>query len=182
MTDPKQARPAIWPAEFDAREMLRRLTASGVDFIVIGGIAMIMHGSARMTRDLDIVFATDDGNLQALGRVLVASEARLRGIDEEIPFVPDARTLSNVSLLTLDTDAGWFDVHRRPDGAPPYASLREHAERMEVGDFSILVASIDDLLAMKRAAGRTQDLLDIETLEAIKRLRRQRGDSPPASR
>lgn len=173
--DPKEARPAIWPGEFDARELLRRLTAAGVDFVVIGGIAAILHGSARVTRDLDIVFALDNANLEALGRVLIESEARLRGVDDDVPFVPDARTLKRVQLLTLETNAGWFDVHRRPEGAPPYEGLRRNADRMDVGGFSILVASVDDLLAMKRAAGRTQDLLDIETLVAIKRLR-QRAD------
>jgi hypothetical protein len=175
MIDPKDQLPAIWPAEFDARELLRRLVAGGVDFVVIGGVAAILHGSARITRDLDIIFGPDEGNLEALGQVLIDSEARLRGVDEDVPFVPDARTLKGVQLLTLETNAGWFDVHRRPDGAPPYETLRRNAERMDVGGFTILVASVDDLLAMKRAAGRTQDLLDIETLEAIKRLRRKRS-------
>lgn len=174
MSDPKEQRPAIWPAEFDAGELLRRLVAAGVDFVVVGGVATVLHGSARLTRDLDIVFAPDEANLEALGRVLVESEARLRGIEEDVPFIPDARTLHEIQLLTLETNAGWFDLLRRPDGAPPYDGLRRHAERMDVGGFSILVASIDDLLAMKRAAGRAQDVLDIETLEAIKRLRRKK--------
>jgi predicted nucleotidyltransferase len=171
MSDPKDQIPAIWPEEFDAAELLRRLVHAGVDFVIIGGVAAILHGSGRLTRDLDIVFAPDEGNLQALGRVLVESEARLRGMDDDVPFVADARTLHGIQLLTLETNAGWFDVHRRPDGAPPYDALRRQAERMDVGGFSVLVASLDDLLAMKRAAGRAQDLVDVETLEAIKRLR-----------
>lgn len=175
--DPKHEQPAIWPEEFDARELLRRLTAAGVDFVVIGGVAAIVHGSARLTRDLNIVFAPDEANLEALGAVLVQSEARLRGVEEAVRFVPDAATLRNIQLLTMETNAGWFDVHRRPDGAPPYGTLRTRAERMDVGGFSILVASLDDLVAMKRAAGRPQDLVDAETLEAIKRLRR-RGIGP----
>jgi hypothetical protein len=168
--DPKDELPASWPAEFDAGELLRRLVAAGVDFVVIGGIAAVLHGSARLTRDLDVVFAPDDANLEALGRVLVQSNATLRGVEDEVPFIPDARTLMGVQLLTLETDAGWFDVHKRPDGAPPYERLRQNAVRMDAGGFSILVASIDDLVAMKRAAGRPQDLIDIETLEAIKAL------------
>lgn len=174
MTDPKDELPAIWPAEFDATELLRRLTATGVDFVVIGGVAAILHGSARLTRDLDVVFAPDRGNLEALGRLLTESRARLRGVEDDVPFVPDARTLDGIQLLTLETDAGWFDVHRHPDGAPPYETLRRQAERMDVGGFSILVASIPDLIEMKRAAGRPQDLADIETLEAIERLRIER--------
>jgi hypothetical protein len=171
MSDPKDQVPAIWPEDFDAGELLRRLVGAGVDFVVIGGVAAILHGSARLTRDLDIVFAPDEGNLETLGRVLVESEARLRGVEEEVTFVPDARTLHGIQLLTLETNAGWFDVHRRPDGAPPYEGLRRNAERMNLGDFAVLVASLDDLLAMKRAAARPQDLVDVETLETIKRLR-----------
>jgi predicted nucleotidyltransferase len=175
MADPKDQIPAIWPEEFDAAELLRRLVHAGVDFVVIGGVATILHGSARLTRDLDIVFAPDRGNLEALGRVLVDSDARLRGVEEDVPFVADAAALDRVQLLTLETNAGWFDVHRRPDGAPPYETLRRRAERMDLGGFSVLVASLDDLLAMKRTAGRAQDLVDVETLEAIKRLRKSRA-------
>jgi predicted nucleotidyltransferase len=170
--DPKDKRPAEWP-DLDVPEMLRRLTSAGTDFIVIGGIAMIALGSARLTRDLDIVFACDEPNLQALGDVLVSLDARLRGVDEEVPFVPDARTLANVQLLTLETSAGWLDVHRRPDGAPRYATLRRRAERVDLGGFNVLVASPDDMISMKRESGRPVDLIDLEELAAIKRLRRR---------
>jgi hypothetical protein len=168
--DPKDARPAEWP-QLDVEGLLRALTAAGVDFVVIGGIAMVLHGSARLTRDLDIVFAPDAGNLEALGRALLALDARLREVDEEVPFVPDARTLDRVTLLTLQTSSGWLDVHRQVDGAPAYATLRRNAERQSLGDFSVLVASVVDMVAMKRASGRTQDLADLEELEAIVRLR-----------
>ena len=172
--DPKERRPAEWP-DLEVEVMLRRLTEAGVDFVVIGGIAMLLHGSARLTRDLDIVFASDHANLEALGGVLVGLEARLRGIEEDVPFVPDASTLANVQLLTLDTSAGWLDVHRRPEGAPTYLRLRRRAERVELGGFSVLVASPNDLIAMKRAAGRPIDLIDLEELDAIKRLRQRLG-------
>jgi hypothetical protein len=170
--DPKDKRPAEWP-DLDVEGMLRRLTEAGVDFVVIGGIAMLLHGSSRLTRDLDIVFAADEGNLEALCRVLVGLEARLREITEDVPFVPDSGTLRNVQLLTLDTAAGWLDVHREVDGAPRYDVLRRHAERMDLGDFSVLVASPDDMIAMKLAAGRPVDLIDVDELQAIKRLRRR---------
>jgi hypothetical protein len=172
--DPKERLPAEWP-ELDVEQILRRLTAAGVDFVVIGGIALVLSGSARLTRDLDIVFAPDEGNLDALGGVLVDLEARLRGVDEVIPFSPDGRTLRNAQLLTLDTGAGWLDVHRQPDGAPAYDVLRRNAERVRLGDFAVLVASPDDMIAMKRAAGRPQDIADIAEWEAIKRLRRALG-------
>jgi hypothetical protein len=164
--------PAEWP-DLDVEELLRRLTAAGVDFVVIGGMAMVLSGSARLTRDLDITFAADPANLEALGGVLAGLEAKLRELDEDVPFVPDARTLSGAQLLTLTTAAGWLDVHREVDGAPPYGALRRNAERVSLGDFAVLVASPQDLIEMKRVGGRPQDLADIAELEAILRLRRR---------
>ena len=157
-----------------ADEILRRLVERGVDFVVIGGIAAVLHGSARTTFDLDISFATDDANLAALGDVLTALSARLKGVDDELPFVPDARTLRRVELLTLVTSLGELDVLSGPPGAPHYAELRRNADRYDLGGFNVSVASIDDLIVMKQAAGRAKDLLDIEELEAIKRLRHRR--------
>lgn len=156
--------------ELDAEELLRRLTARGVDFVVIGGIAAVLWGSPRMTFDLDICFALDDGNLEALGSVLVELGASLKGVADEVPFVPDAATLRRVELLTLSTSAGELDLLAQPPGAPDYNSLRRRASRVDIGDFHVLVSSIEDLIAMKRAGGRNKDLADIDELEAIRRL------------
>ncbi len=152
--------------------MLRRLSDAAIDFVVIGGIALIAHGSTRLTRDLDIVFNPDAANLERLGEVLVDLGASLRGVDDNVPFVPDAATLAKVDVLTLKTSLGWLDVHRRPAGAPPYGTLRKRAEQVDFGDFSVLVASPEDLRAMKRSAGRPIDIIDLDYLETIMRLRR----------
>jgi transcriptional regulator with XRE-family HTH domain len=130
-------RPAL-----QAGEILRRLVERGVDFVVTGGIAAVLHGSARNTFDVDIWVATDDTNRAALRETYV-------------------------------TSLGELDVPARPSGAPVYEELRRHADRYDLGGFNVSVASIDDLIAMKQAAGRPKDLLDIEELEAIKRLRRR---------
>jgi Nucleotidyl transferase of unknown function (DUF2204) len=170
--DPKDRIPAEWP-ELDVREMLRRLVSAGVDFVVIGGIAVLLHGYPRVTRDLDIAFAYEDRNLEALGHVLVDLKAQLRGTDEHLPFVPDKQTLRGIELLTLVTSAGWLDVQRRTPGVASYERLRRNAERVDLDGVSVLVASPDDLIAMKRAAGRPQDHIDIAALEAIKRQRKR---------
>jgi len=158
-------------AELRSARILATLVARGVDFVVIGGIAAVMHGSPRMTQDVDVCFAADAANLEALGRALDDLHARLSGVPENIPFVPDARTLKGIEVLTLETDAGRLDVLARPAGAPGYEALRSRAERMDIGACAVLVASIRDLVAMKRAAGRPKDLGDIAELEAIARLR-----------
>lgn len=158
-----------------AEELLKRLTARGVDYVVIGGIAGVLHGSPLNTFDLDVCFATDEGNLAALGDLLVDLGSRLRGVKDDVPFVPDARTLKRVEVLTLVTELGSLDVLARPKGAPPYERLRRNADRYDIGGVNVLVASIEDLIAMKRAAGRPKDLAAIEELEVIARLRAAGG-------
>lgn len=158
-------------AEFDPTRLLRALVDGQVDFVVIGGVAAVLHGSARNTFDLDICFASDPSNLEALGAALVGLEARLRGVSEPVPFVPDAAALKRVDVLTLTTTAGDLDVLRVPTGAPRYDVLRGHADHYDVGGFEVRVASVEDLIAMKSAAGRSKDLTDVEELEAILRLR-----------
>lgn len=159
-----------WP-EFRPRALLERLTARGVEFVVVGGFAAVAHGSARVTRDLDICFATDSANLDALGEVLVDLGARLRGVTDDVPFRPDAATLRRVRILTLETIDGPLVVLVEPDGARAYPALRARSERLDIGGMLVAVASLEDMISMKRAAGRPKDLLDLEELEALARLR-----------
>jgi hypothetical protein len=159
--------------ELRVDRLLEALTARGVDFVVVGGIAATLLGSARDTFDLDICPATDPGNLNSLGKVLVDIGARLRGVDEDVPFVPDGTILGRVEILTLETELGPLDVLIRPGGSPPYSQLRRRAERKDLGAFSVLVASVDDLIAIKSLAGRPKDQVVVEELEAIKRLRKR---------
>jgi hypothetical protein len=159
--------------ELRLEALLGRLARAEVDFIVVGGVAVAFQGYGRATKDLDITYATDAANLERLGAVLVALNAKLRGISE-VPFVPDGRTLAHTRLLTLDTDDGGLDLLADPPGAPPYATMRSRADRVDLDGIVIAIAALDDLLAMKRAAGRPQDLVDIEALEVARRQRASR--------
>src|SRR5919204_5960645 len=103
------------PAEFRPRAQLAHLTAYGVEFVLVGGIAATLYGSDRDTFDLDICPSTDRANLDALGRALIDVDASLRGLEEDVPFVPEGRTLSGIQILTLDTSFGPLDVLMRPD-------------------------------------------------------------------
>jgi predicted nucleotidyltransferase len=155
--------------------LLARLADADIDFVVIGAIAVVAHGHIRTTRDVDITYATGQANLDALGRTLVDLDARLRGVTEVVPFIPDGRTLSRVELLTLETREGSLDLLAHPPGAPAYAEMKASADVIELDGRSIRIASLDDLLSMKRAAGRPRDRDDIEALEALRRLRTQDG-------
>ena len=161
------------PAEFRPRGLLEHLARHGVDFVVIGGVAASVHGSDRSTIDLDICPAQDSDNLEVLGVALTEIDARLRGIEEDLPFVPDGRSLAGIEILNLSTSLGALDIVARPQGSPPYAALERRATRLDLGPAPILVASMDDLIAMKRESDRPKDRDDVERLEALARLSRR---------
>lgn len=160
--------------EFQPARALTTLVSHGVDFVVIGGLAAVLHGSTRITQDVDVCYDPQPANLEVLGHALAKLDARLFGLDEDMPFVPDADTLKRTEILTLATAAGKLDLLRAPDGAPAYAELRRRAETVSIGDVAVRIASPPDLIAMKEAAGRAKDLADIEELEAIASARKLR--------
>ncbi|HEX3520067.1 MAG TPA: hypothetical protein VHT29_13625 [Solirubrobacteraceae bacterium] len=167
---------ASWP-DFRPLALVGALARAGIDFVVIGGVAVIVQASPRFTRDLDISYATDAGNLERLGNLLIALEATLRGMEEDVPFTPDVRTLRHAHLLTLTTRKGDLDLLVDPPGSPGYPALRRHADVLELDGVSVRIASLEHLIDMKRASGRPQDEIDIESLEVARsRIRgRRRG-------
>jgi hypothetical protein len=158
------------PPEYHPAALVQALVDGGVDFVIVGGVAVVLQAMPRFTKDLDICYSTAQDNLDALGGVLVALTARLRGIPETVPFVPDGDTLRHTQILCLTTPGGDIDLLVDPEGAPGYDRLRERASVMELSGRPVRVASIEDMLAMKRAAGRPQDLADIESLEVAREL------------
>jgi hypothetical protein len=109
---------------------------------------------------------------------MVELGATLRGVTENGPFTPDASTLRRTSILTLSSPDGDIDLLVSPSGSPAYDLLRARADRVTMDGISLLVASLDDLETMKRAANRPKDRLDLEEIEVIRRLR-ARGIGPP---
>jgi transcriptional regulator with XRE-family HTH domain len=163
-----------WP-EFRPTALLAALAHAGIDYVVVGGVAIVVQATPRFTRDLDICYATDKANLERLGSLLGSLQAKLRGDDEDVPFVPDARTLRRTQMLTLTTREAAFDLLVDPPGSPGYSALRRRADVIELAGASVRIASLEDLISMKRAAGRPQDQIDIESLEiARSRLRGKR--------
>jgi len=157
--------------------LLRRLTQESIDFIVIGGVAVEIHGYARFTKDLDIVYATNSANLERLATVLVELGARLRGF-EDLPFVPDMHTLRRTQMLTLVTPLGSLDLLVDPEGSARYEDMRARALTVDVNGTEIRVIALEDLLSMKRAARRPQDLADVDALLTAQRVRRRSEQAP----
>jgi hypothetical protein len=155
-------------APFDPLAILATLARHGVRFVVIGGIAGRLWGSTTVTNDLDVCYARNSENLKALAAALRELKARLRGADRDLPFVAEERTLKMGDHFPFTTTAGNFDILGTPAGSTGYDALARTATRMEIGELTISVAAIEDLILMKRAAGRPKDLIEVEILAAVK--------------
>jgi hypothetical protein len=153
---------------FDPLHALRTLHEHDVRFVLIGGMGARLHGSPTVTNDTDVCYERTPENLERLAAALRELHARLRGVDGDVPFRLDAATLAAGDHFTFVTDAGNLDVLGSPSGSDGFRSLARSAVPMDLDGLTVLVASIDDLIAMKRAAGRPKDLVEVEILSAVK--------------
>jgi hypothetical protein len=158
---------------------LRVLQQHGVSFVLIGGVAARLWGSPTMTNDTDICYARDDDNLERLAEALRQLGARLRGVDETVPFLLDATTLAKGQNFTFITDLGPLDILGAPAGVRGFEELAANATDFDLGDGLVVsVCDLDDLIRMKRAAGRPKDRIEIEVLSAVREERdRHDGES-----
>jgi hypothetical protein len=162
----------------DLERILATLAGHEVDFIVVGGVAAVAHGVPRLTLDVDIVPAPGKANLGLLAAAL--TELRARAYDDrrrELPLDlshPEGLALGNYFLLT---DAGGLDLLNgpRPD-LKRYRRLASRAISVRIAGFDVKVIGRDDLIAMKREAGRDKDLRDIAALTAAERLANEERD------
>jgi hypothetical protein len=150
--------------------ILASLIDHDVRFVLIGGLAAQAHGSPSLTGDLDICYAREADDLARLAATLADLAAVRRGLPIDAPRMPplDARTLRAGGLFTLTTSAGDFDLLADPDPGFDYDRLRDSAVSTTVAGHPVLVASLADLIAMKRAAGRPKDRIELEILGALR--------------
>jgi hypothetical protein len=151
---------------FDPRAILLALAEHGVEFVVVGGVAVQAHGHGRSTKDLDVMPRPDLVNLSRLGESLAALGARLLRADRPVD-VTNPHLLRRAPLLALVTAYGRLDLLNvtLTDGAPrSYDELRQRAVETDIDGRTVAVAGLDDLIRMKRAAGREVDVEDIGAL------------------
>lgn len=159
----------------DLEKLLTCLAGSGVAFVIIGGVAATVHGSAYVTYDLDICYARNRSNLDRLAEALAPYHPRLRDVPEAVPFFWDARTLQRGMNFTLKTDLGDIDLLGEVTGIGAFEQVRAASIPVELFDIECAVLSLEGLIVAKRAAGRPKDHLVLPELEA---LREASEDSP----
>jgi hypothetical protein len=155
-------------AQFEPEAVIRLLGRHEVRWVLIGGLAAITHGAPLVTQDVDACYARDAENLHRLAAALDEVHAELRGADRDLPFRVDATTLRAGDAFTLTTDAGWLDILGTPSGTTGFEDLARTADVFDLFGYRVPVASVEDLIRMKRAAGRPKDLLALEELGALR--------------
>ena len=154
-------------------ELIRTLAREGVEFVIVGGVAATAHGAVRTTLDLDVVYARSTENLEAIVRALTPFDPYLRGVPAGLPFRFDVETLKNGLNFTLTTSLGDIDLLGEIVGGGGYEKLVSASVEIQVFGERCLCIGLEDLIRVKRAAGRPKDLEVIAELETLLELTRR---------
>jgi hypothetical protein len=147
----------------DAERILRALATHGVEYVLIGGLAVQTHGHVRMTNDADLIPAPNPANLKRLAAALHELDARVLNPGQEDVAI-DAKMLPTSTIWQFVTRDGGIDVMHEVPGGRPYAELSARALHVRLGDVDVPVVDLDDLIQMKLARGRPVDLADVAAL------------------
>ena len=158
----------------DFETLLAALDDGDVACIIIGGLAATIHGSSRLTQDIDIVYERSDENIERLVGALAPHNPYLRGMPPGLPFEWSARTIRRGLNFTLTTAVGDIDILGEIVGGGSYDDLLPHTTTVELFARPHRCLDLPRLIHVKRAAGRPKDLEVIAELEA---LLEERGDA-----
>ena len=151
--------------DFDA--LIGALGNAGVEFIIVGGLAATIHGSSRLTQDIDAVYARSDENIERLATALRAHEPYLRGAPPNLPFDWSSATIRRGLNFTLTTTIGDIDLLGEITGGGGYEDLLPHSIVVDLFGHECRCLDLPWLIKTKRAAGRPRDLEAIAELEAL---------------
>ncbi|WP_395089070.1 nucleotidyl transferase AbiEii/AbiGii toxin family protein [Armatimonas sp.] len=151
-------------------EAAKMLQEAGIQFVIVGGVALNLHGGRNVTKDFDFSYARDEDNCERVAEAMNQLKPRPLGWPVHNPFQVTVPQLKRVRFLNLKTSLGDIDLLPLPDGVDSFDGLWERSVVMDMGDFTVRVASIDDLIAMKRAANRPKDQLHLYELQALQRV------------
>ena len=149
---------------FDPEAIFAALSEAGVDYVTVGGFAVVAHGVVRATVDVDLIPAPDPENLGRLAHALAALAARPHG-EPETPVTTEL--LGRDANMRFQSSAGQIDVLSAGQYVRLYPDLRSRAVELDVRGVPVIVASRNDIIRLKAGTGRDRDLLDIGDLLAL---------------
>ncbi len=152
----------------DFNRLLLALVKGKVEFVIVGGVAANLHGSARLTMDLDVVYGRSKENIRRLVRALAPLQPYLRGAPSGLPFHFDVETVNAGLNFTLTTNAGPLDLLGEMVGGFTYEVVAKRSKFVMLSGMRCRVIDIDALIEAKLAAGRPKDLEVIAELEIIR--------------
>lgn len=150
-------------APLDAERILRALAEHEVDYVLIGALAVLIHGHGRATNYADLIPAPNPANLERLATALRSLGARVLNPGAEDTEV-SAAMLPKAAIWQFVTRDGGIDVMHEVPGGRSYAELSDHAFHVRLGDIDVPVVGLDDLIQMKLARGRPLDMADVAAL------------------
>jgi hypothetical protein len=145
---------------------VRALVDAEVEFVVVGGLAANLHGSAYVTLDLGVCYARTKANLKRIVAALAPFHPKPRGFPEGLPFIWDEATLRNATVLLL-TDLGEIDLLAEVVGVGAWDDVKAHSIIVDAFDRKIATLDLPSLIQAKRAAGRAKDLAALPELESL---------------
>lgn len=151
----------------DYAGLLRILTESKIEYVVVRGVAAKAHGSARFTVDVDIVYRRTRENIDRVVDAFLDIHPYLRGVPPGLPFTLDAETIASGLNFTLITDFGAIDLLGEIAGGGTYEEMANDIEYKTAFGFQVPCLNLPKLIATKRAAARKKDLDAIAELEAL---------------
>ena len=154
----------------DFERVLRSLAESNVRFVLIGGLAMIAQGTANLTRDIDCLYDRTPENIRRIVDALRGSQPKLRTPGEPVSISWDTEFFKNVLNVTLSTDLGPVDLLAEAPGVADFEQLWAHSQEMPLFGIPVRVASVEDLIRMKKATGRPKDAQHAMQLEALQKI------------
>jgi hypothetical protein len=155
--------------ESDVEKLLKAFHQENVEFVIIGGLAAVLQGSAYVTADLDLCYSRKRANLEKLARALAPFHPPLRAVPDQVPFQLDLSALRSGMNFTLTTEAGDVDILGEVTGMGVYEQIVAFSEDLEIFEVSCKVLT---LIKAKRAVGRAKDLKLLPELEALLEIRK----------
>jgi hypothetical protein len=149
-------------------DLLKILTSHEVEFVVVGGVAGVLHGSRLVTQDVDICAPLAPENLARIQAALASLHPRFRVTSENRPLPADPAALSGFRNLYLITDLGQLDILSEITGIGSYKEVASHSIAVDLAGASCRVLDLETLLRAKRALNLPKDRHAIVELEAIR--------------